>query len=212
MRGEIDMTRRGFFRPRLSSPRRDRAGEHDSAATARIEQFRLVMLPHMDAAYSFAVYLARNPTLAEDIVQEAFLRALRGFDGWHGDNPKAWLFSIVRNCHLDGVRKRRDPLRDAEDVESIDDGAPALVDDDALEDRAARNSDAAMLRLTIENLPEPFRETLVLRELEELSYKEIAGITQVRLGTVMSRLARARAMLAELLLPPCGGEAWEARS
>jgi RNA polymerase sigma-70 factor (ECF subfamily) len=201
----------GFFRPRLTSPPRDGAGGQGSAPTARIEQFRLVMLPHLDAAYSFAVYLARNPTLAEDIVQEAFLRALRGFDGWHGDNPKAWLFAIVRNCHLDTVRNGRDPLRHAVDVESIDDGSPELVDDDAPEDQAARKSDAAMLRQTIEDLPEPFRETLVLRELEELSYKEIAAITQVRIGTVMSRLARARAMLTELLLPRAGNSQ-EARS
>jgi RNA polymerase sigma-70 factor (ECF subfamily) len=201
----------GFFRPRLNSPRRDRAREPESGATARVEQFRRVMLPHMDAAYSFAVYRTRNPTLAEDIVQEAFLRALRGFDGWHGDNPKAWLFAIVRNCHLDSVRKHHDPLHDAENVESIADAAPELVDDDAPEDQVVRRSDAAMLRQTIENLPEPFRETLVLRELEELSYKEIADITQVRIGTVMSRLARARAMLTELLLPR-GRDSWEAQS
>lgn len=197
------MTSGGFFRPRVVSPWRDRtADDARGQAIMNAEEFRRIVLPHMDAAYNFARYLTRNDAIAEDIVQSAFLRALRGLDGWRGENPKAWLLAIVRNCHLDVVGSRCDPLRGAEPVEAIDACQALLAEDDQLEDRAARQSDAAMLRGAIEDLPEPFRETLVLRVLEELSYKEIAAITKVPIGTVMSRLARARAMLSELLLPP----------
>jgi len=206
------MSRGSFFRPRIVFGARNRQATDDrSRPDARAEQFRLVMLPHMDAAYSFACYLTRNPLGAEDIVQEAFLRALRGFDGWRGDNPKAWLLAIVRNCYLDTVTARRDPLRGAEPVEAIDECASVRETTDRWEEGLTARSDAALLRRTIENLPEPFRETLVLRELEELSYKEIAAITEVPVGTVMSRLARARTMLGALLLPQ-GDEPREARS
>lgn len=202
----------GFFRPRLVSPLRGRSKrENQPLAPAHADQFRLIMLPHMDAAYSFARYLTRDGATAEDVVQDAFLRALRGFEGRRGDNAKAWLLAIVRNCYLDMVTGRRDPLRGAEPVETIDHCETTLAEVEQLEECAERQCDAAMLRRTIENLPEPFRETLVLRELEELNYKEIASITKVPIGTVMSRLARARAMLAALLLPP-GDRSREARS
>ena len=103
---------------------------------------------------------------------------------------------------------RRDPLRGAEPVEAIDrDSAVAAAEPGALEDQAARRSEIAMLRGAIESLPEPFREALVLRELEELSYKDIATVTGAPIGTVMSRLARARQMLATLLLPPVSRKA-----
>jgi RNA polymerase sigma-70 factor (ECF subfamily) len=202
----------GFFRPRLVAPFRGRSRREDGLQVqANADQFRLTMLPHMDAAYSFARYLTRDGTTAEDVVQDAFLRAVRGFDGWRGDNAKAWLLAIVRNCYLEMVTGRRDLLRAAEPVEAIDDCETILAEVEQLEERAERQSDAAMLRRTIENLPEPFRETLILRELEELNYKEIAAITKVPIGTVMSRLARARAMLGALLLPP-DGHSREARS
>jgi len=202
----------GFFRPRLVSSLRGRSRREDKfLARAHADQFRLIMLPHMDAAYGFARYLARDSWTAEDVVQDAFLRAFRGFDGWRGDNAKAWLLAIVRNCYLDTVIGRRDPLRGAEGVEAIDDCEATMAEAEQLEERAERQSDAVMLRRTIENLPEPFRETLVLRELEELNYKEIATITKVPIGTVMSRLARARAMLGALLLPQ-DGQSREARS
>lgn len=206
------MSGRGFFRPRLVFAARDRRAA-ESRSRDQADQFRLIVLPHLDAAYGFARYLARDASAAEDIVQDAFLRALRGFDGWRGDNPKAWLLSIVRNCFLDTVRTRRDPLQGAASTDQIDTlgVAPDLHDDPNPEDIAAARIEAAMLRRTIENLPEPFREALVLRELEEFSYKEIAAITQVPVGTVMSRLARAREMLAALLLPPAD-QAREVRS
>lgn len=206
------MSGRGFFRPRLVSALRARSrGRGEDRTDARADHFRRVMLPHMDAAYSYARYLVRDGALAEDVVQDAFLRAFRGFDGWRGENAKAWLLAIVRNCYRDTVIGRRDPLRGAESVEAIDDSATATAGMEQLEEQAARGSDVAMVRRTIGNLPEPFREALVLRALDELSYKEIAAITGVPIGTVMSRLARARTMLGALLLPHAG-ESWEAQS
>jgi RNA polymerase sigma factor (sigma-70 family) len=202
----------GFFRPRLVLPLRNPARRDAQIQTEmHADQFRMIMLPHMDAAYGFARYLARNSATAEDVLQDAFLRAFRGFDGWRGDNPKAWLLAIVRNCYLDTVIAHRDPLRGAEPVEAIDECDTLVAEVEQLEDRAVRQSDAAMLRRTVENLPEPFRETLVLRELEELTYKEIAAITHVPIGTVMSRLARARTMLGALLQPQ-GRQPREAQS
>jgi RNA polymerase sigma-70 factor (ECF subfamily) len=185
-----------FFRPRLVSSARRREQDDAALTAARSERFRLVMLPHLDSAYNFARYLARDATAAEDIVQDAFLRAFRSFETMRGDSPKAWLLTIVRNCFLSSIAVRGgDGAGDAaEDV-------AAVVDNDTPESILAQRSEEAMLRTTIESLPEPFRETLVLRELEELSYKEIAQLTNVPIGTVMSRIARARAMLAELLLP-----------
>jgi RNA polymerase sigma factor (sigma-70 family) len=189
-----------FFRPRLvsSARRREQAGSA-ALATARSEQFRLVMLPHLDSAYSFARYLARDATLAEDIVQDAFLRAFRSFDSWRGDSPKAWLLAIVRNCFLTSVAAR--DRHGGERAEALAGAALEVADADSPETIVAQRNEAAMLRNVIESLPEPFRETLVLRELEELSYKEIALLTNVPIGTVMSRISRAREMLAELLLP-----------
>ena len=190
------MSGRGrFFRPRLAFS----AGRKPAAATPGAERdFRETMLPHMDAAYIFARYLACDPVAAEDIVQAAFLRALRSFDGFRGEAPKAWLFAIVRNCFLDSVKASRDTV--ALDEEGAGDETGG-VDHDTPEAILARKRDAERLRETIESLPEPFREAIVLRELEELSYKEIAMIAGVPIGTVMSRLARARQMLCELLVP-----------
>ena len=189
-----------FFRPRLAFSARRRVADtgpaHDQA-----ERFRQLVLPHMDAAYSFARYLTCDPAAAEDVVQEAFLRAFRGFDDWRGEAAKPWLLAIVRNCYLNSVAgtAARAPTRPLDDWTG--DLPDALVDCDNPESLLADKNEAAMLRATIEQLPEPFRETLTLRELEELSYKDIASIAGVPVGTVMSRLARARQMLAELLLP-----------
>ena len=181
-----------FFRPRLVSSARHREQGDSELAAARSDQFRLVMLPHLDSAYNFARYLARDATAAEDIVQDAFLRAFRSFDSWRGDSAKSWLLTIVRNCFISSVAARNGG--------EVVAAAEAVADVDTPESILAARSEAAMLRATIESLPEPFRETLVLRELEELSYKEIAQLTNVPIGTVMSRIARARTMLAELLL------------
>jgi len=199
------MIGRGPFRPRLVRPDRDDRAQSQDYAKA--ERFRATMLPHMDAAYTLARYLSRDPSAAEDIVQDAFLRAYRGFEGWRGEAAKAWLLAIVRNCFLN---KASDMAARAT-AQPIDEWAgelpPQLVERTNPETVLADKSEVAMLRATIEQLPEPFRETLVLRELEEMSYKDIATVTRVPIGTVMSRLARARQMLAEMLLPGAGREA-----
>jgi RNA polymerase sigma-70 factor (ECF subfamily) len=161
------------------------------------ERFSALVLPHIDAAYNLARYLCRDATAADDIVQDAFLRAFRGFHGWRGDSPKAWLLAIVRNCFLSAVAARR--ARPAETDDGI--AAAALVEHDTPETLLVRDSEARLVRQMLDALPEPFRETLVLREMEELSYREIALITRVPIGTVMSRLSRGRQMLADQLSP-----------
>ena len=185
---------------------RDAAGPvlvHDAGAplsAAEAERFRAVVLPHLDAAYNFARYLTRDPAAAEDLTQDAFLRALRGFRTYAGGEARAWLLAIVRNAFRDSLRGRREESGEL----------PEIADPDDPEGILMRKDQAASVRATLERLPEPFRETLVLRELEELSYKEIAAVTAAPLGTVMSRLARAREMLAALILP-AGQVAVEAR-
>jgi RNA polymerase sigma-70 factor (ECF subfamily) len=176
-----------------------RRGEPEAALTpADQERFRRLVLPHMDGAYSFARYLCRDASLAEDLVQDAFLRAFKGFAGYRGGDPKAWLFAIVRSSHLTWARSRGAGLQAVPDeFEDI----PA--EGDTPEQALLRQSEVEIVRGAIESLPEPFRETLVLRELEEMSYREIAEVTAAPIGTVMSRLARARTMLAAAL----GGEA-----
>jgi RNA polymerase sigma-70 factor (ECF subfamily) len=158
-----------------------------------MERFRSLMLPHMDGAYGYARFLCRDAALAEDLVQEAYLKACRGFRGYRGGEPRAWLFAVVRSCFLSW---RRAPARREEaappDPEWADEG-------DTPEEALLRRSAAQGLRAAIEALPEPFRETLVLRELEELSYRELADVTGAPIGTVMSRLARARQMLVAAL-------------
>jgi RNA polymerase sigma-70 factor (ECF subfamily) len=156
------------------------------------ERYRTRVLPHLDAAYGYARYLARDGAAAEDVVQEAFLRAYRSIDGCRG-NEKAWLFAIVRNCWHDwaGANGRYLPAEVGGD-EAADEETPLT--------RLERASDVAQVRAGIEALPEPFREALVLRELEDMAYRDIAEMTGVPIGTVMSRLARARRMLAAALL------------
>lgn len=198
------MTGRGSFWPRVA-----RLGPSTSTGLAddKADRFRRAILPHLDAAYNLARYLAKDSYVAEDIVQEAFLRAYRGFDGWRGETPKAWLLAIVRNCFLDRVADTaRMPSSQSLD-EWSDDLPPQLIEPASPESMLMEKNEAAMLRATIEQLPEPFRATLVLRELEELSYKEIAAVTHAPVGTVMSRLARARQMLAELLVSDISREA-----
>jgi RNA polymerase sigma factor (sigma-70 family) len=192
------MANGGFFRPRLIF---SRAETVDRSSSEAAERFRRLVLPHMDAAYTLARYLTRDPASAEDIVQEAFLHAYRGFDEWRGDAPKTWLLTIVRNCFLNSVGSSEARAKVADIAEWQDSPPSELIDRRTPESVLAEKSETEMLRKTIEDLPEPFREALILRELEELSYKQIATITQAPIGTVMSRLARARQMLADLLLP-----------
>lgn len=164
---------------------RDRArASHDRGA----DRFAQLILPHLDGAWRYARFLCRNDAVAEDIVQDAFVRALKAIDQCRGD-PRAWLFAILRNCHLDWARANaRMPSN------GLDDTAELFASDNP-----HLNAEAADLRQMIEGLPEPFREALVLRELEELSYREIAEVSGAPIGTVMSRLARARTMLGAML-------------
>jgi RNA polymerase sigma factor (sigma-70 family) len=161
----------------------------------RRRRFEAQALPHLDAAYNLARWLA--PVDAEDIVQDAMLRAFRAFDGFRGGDAKAWLLAIVRNCSrsagADARRRAHAPLPE--------DDAGAIASGDAdPEAQATRASESRRLNGAITLLPNEFREVLILREMEEMSYREIAETTGAPIGTVMSRLARARGMLKEKLL------------
>ena len=157
--------------------------------------FEQLMLPHLDAAYNLARWLTRDDHDARDVVQEAMLRAYRFLDGLRGE-PRPWLLAIVRNSCFTWLQTNRPA-----DTVGFNDGLAELLpaDDDGPEVQAARNSDRRMLNEAIAALPARFREVLILRELEDLSYKDIARIADVPIGTVMSRLARARRLLAESL-------------
>jgi RNA polymerase sigma factor (sigma-70 family) len=158
-------------------------------------RFRDLVLPHADAASSLARYLARDAALAEDIAQEALLKAFRSLDSLHGE-VKPWLLTIVRNAYFDWRRRGDGRTVTGPAAEVAMAQAPDEAHESA-ETQLIRQGDIAALRAAIEAVPEPFREALVLRDLEELSYREIAAITGAPMGTVMSRLARARRMLAE---------------
>lgn len=154
--------------------------------------FNALILPHLDAAWTYARYLTRDANVAEDVVQEAFLHAFRGQANCRG-NGKAWLLTIVRNCWHDWLRAHRPQVGAAAPSEDV-------ADEDTPHSLLERQQETMNLRTVLERLPEPFRETLVLRELEELAYRNIAEVTGVPIGTVMSRLARGREMLATLML------------
>src|SRR5438105_9138044 len=155
----------------------------------RRRRFEAQALPHLDAAYNLARWLSRSPADAEDVVQDAMLRAFRGFDGFRGGDPKPWLLAIVRNCCRNAGaatrRRAQTPLSDT-DTDAI------ATADPGPEAEAIRSSDKRQLNAAIAFLPNEFREVLVLREMEEMSYREIAEAISAPIGTVMSRLARAR--------------------
>jgi len=170
---------------------------HDDAGDERARRFRELALPYLDDAYSLAHYLMRNRTDAEDAVQECYLRALRYFDSWRGSAFKPWLFTILRNvCYAEfGRRGREETPVELLDCEQMDE--PPLWQEPQAppdSDMLSRQDRAAPHRL-IDGLPAPFREAIVLREFNDMSYREIADVTDVPVGTVMSRLARARAQL-----------------
>jgi RNA polymerase sigma-70 factor (ECF subfamily) len=160
----------------------------------------------LDAAYRFARWLCRSPGDADDIVQEAFLRAFRGFDGLRGGDVKAWLLTIVRNCHATAMQQqqRRATVPLPEDHEEVVHSATAEPSPDP-ESVAAAEDERRTLERLIAALPGEHREVLLLRELEDMSYREIAAVTQVPIGTVMSRLARARAALRGQWLEEAAG-------
>jgi RNA polymerase sigma-70 factor, ECF subfamily len=159
-------------------------------------RFEQVCLPHISAAYNLARWLTHDDRDAEDVVQEAYLRALRFFDGFRGGDGRAWLLAIVRNTSHDWLRKNRP----AESSTAFDEELHTPVDEEATPERALmRDVDRERLRRTLAALPAAWREVIVLRELEGLSYKEIADVAGIPIGTVMSRLARARARLQQEL-------------
>lgn len=150
------------------------------------------MLPHLDAAYNLARWLTRHPQDAEDVVQEAYLRALRFFDSFHGGDGKAWLLAVVRNTWLTRRRREPDP-RNVPFDETMHSGAGVANAETSLLQDAAH----APLRNCLEALPAEYREVLVMREMEEMPYKDIAHAAGLPVGTVMSRLSRARRRLQD---------------
>jgi RNA polymerase sigma-70 factor (ECF subfamily) len=165
------------------------AAEVDDPERAR--RFRDAALPHLDEAYTLARYLLRNAADAEDAVQDCYLRALRHFDTFRGGPVRPWLFAILRNvCKSAYAQRRFAPEDEAQD-------APPLWSEvvDTPETLVLRQHDAVSIQAMVNALPDVFREVIVLREINDLSYDDIAGIIGVPIGTVMSRLARGRSML-----------------
>lgn len=185
-----------------------------SAIADRSVRFNAAIVPQLDAAYNFARYLSRDADAAQDIVQEAFLRAYRNFDGYLGGDARSWIFAIVRNCFhawsQETRRKRRFemPLVDGyQDDEASGSAAHEVAsEDDTPEVALIRTSQSECVRSVINALPDDLREILVLRELEQLSYRQIAEIIDLPLGTVMSRLARARRVFGKLWHNTANGE------
>jgi RNA polymerase sigma-70 factor, ECF subfamily len=165
------------------------------ALSDRKQRFERTVLPHLDAAYNLARWLTRNDHDAQDVVQEAALRAYRFFDGLRGE-PRPWLLAIVRNSCMSWIQINRPA-----DLAAFDDRAVENIpaEGDTPEGVALRAVDRKWLNEALATLPAPFREALVLRELEDLAYKDIARIADVPIGTVMSRLSRGRRLLAESL-------------
>jgi RNA polymerase sigma-70 factor (ECF subfamily) len=188
-----------------------------SPGAGHLQQFHEQILPHLDGAYSLARYLTRDPVLSEDAVQDAMLRAFRSFAQFRGTSPRAWLFAIVRNCCRTAQSRASGHIGLVVNQSSLGDEVASKLgaqpDPGASpEEQVLRKADVARVRAAIEAMPEPFREAVVLRELEDLSYAEIAEVTGVPIGTVMSRLARGRAMLAKELLPPAEADGEQSRS
>ena len=157
--------------------------------------FEETVLPHLDAAFNYARWLAKNETEAEDVVQDACVRAMRFFSSLRDEDARPWLLAIVRNTWYSRVSRRASTTEAA--LGTTGDERP----DDALdpEERLLQQHTAERVRAAIEQLPADYREVLVLREMEGMSYKEIAAVVQVPIGTVMSRLARSRERLLAIL-------------
>ena len=158
-------------------------------------RFEGQVLPHLDAAYRFARWLCR-PGEADDVVQDAVLRAFRAFDALRGSDAKAWLLTIVRNCHLTAAKQQQRrglvPLPEENDAT---DGHAMIASNDNPENEAILSDQKKVLDRLVASLPEEHRTVLMLREIEEMDYAQIAAVTNVPIGTVMSRLARSRAAL-----------------
>jgi RNA polymerase sigma-70 factor (ECF subfamily) len=168
----------------------------------KAERFEALVLPHLDAAYNLARWLTRNDDDARDVAQEAYLRAFKFFDGFHGDDGKSWLLAILRNTYYTWLEKHRGRYREESFDENIHGDDPALIDTLPLNNPEVLLMQRASKRIidtALERLPVECREIIVLREIEDLSYKEISEIAEIPLGTVMSRLSRARKLLRDQL-------------
>ena len=170
---------------------------------SKIVRFEEVALPHLRAAYNLARWLVHDDNEAEDIVQEAYLRAFKFFGGFYGGDSRAWMLTIVRNTCYTWLQQNR-VLRLAEPIDDkIDELGPADSDPETL---LLQSVDAQTVREALQELPVEFREVVVLREMEGLSYKEIANVVDIPIGTVMSRLKRGRTRLHALLVKRMGKE------
>jgi RNA polymerase sigma-70 factor (ECF subfamily) len=177
--------------------------EESHAEKENLISFEALILPHLDAAHNLATWLLRNEQDAEDVVQEAYLRAFKSFDGFRGSNGRAWLLTIVRNTYYTFLKKNRavdltTPFDDEIHAIGHESASPATILEHA--------EDAELIRKAMEELPTECREILTLRHQEGLSYQEIADIAKIPPGTVMSRLARARAKLKGCLAARIGNE------
>jgi RNA polymerase sigma factor (sigma-70 family) len=175
-------------------------------------RFEAQVLPHLDAAYRFARWLSRSSEDADDVVQDAVLRAFRSFDSLRGSDAKSWLLAIVRNCHATAHRRQQRrafvPLPEEHDAE---DGYVMIASTPDPEIATVAAEQERTLTRLMAALPEDHREVLVLREIEDMDYRQIANITNVPIGTVMSRLARARAALKSQWLKDVEGEVRDVR-
>src|ERR1700744_2395957 len=152
----------------------------------KAERFESIVMPHLDAAYNLARWITRREEAADEAVQEAYLRAFRYFDSFSGGDGRGWLLAIVRNCCLSSYRPQKDnEVLFEEQSHSTKSGQSTP------ESAVLKQSTARSLRGCIDALPREYRETLIMRELEEFSYKQIADVTALPIGTVMSRLSRA---------------------
>jgi RNA polymerase sigma-70 factor, ECF subfamily len=177
--------------------------KREEHAKEELTSFEDAMLPHLDAAHNLAKWLLRNEEDAQDVVQEAYLRAFRSFSGFRGTNGRAWLLTIVRNTSYTLLKKSH-----AVDLTTNFDEEIHATDHDSVSPAAIleHSENAQLIEEAMAELPAEFREILILRHQEGLSYKEIADIAQIPSGTVMSRLARARAKLKECLRVRMGKE------
>jgi RNA polymerase sigma-70 factor, ECF subfamily len=172
------------------TPQYDRLMSVSRAGRTRFEH---LVLPHLDAAYNLARWLTRNAQDAEDVVQDACERALKYFDAFHGGDAKSWFLTTVRHACYDWLKRNRPAeIATGDPAETIDNASDPFP---TPEQAMLRDSSNSALAAAIAELPVGYREVLILREFEELSYREIARVVDVPIGTVMSRLARARALL-----------------
>ncbi len=182
-------------------------GAADVGDSGRAERFKALALPHLDDIYTLARYLLRSTSDADDAVQECYLRAFRHFDTFRGGPIKPWLFAILRNvCHASYAGGARLVFT----ADDIDAGAAQAIpiwreDVDTPEQTLLRRHDSDTMRRLIGELPAEFREVIVLREINDLSYRDIANVIEAPIGTVMSRLARARGMLRDAWIAAEGG-------